>query len=84
MSIKILVPKKETKNITHVFYDGVKLAVQFYSNHGNLHKVAESTGVPVARLKTWLKDDVITDEDKKALSDVMYKPKKKKGGDKDD
>ena len=35
-------------------YDGVKLLVQFYANHGRLDLVEEKTGVPKDALQRWL------------------------------
>jgi len=54
-------------------YDGLKLLVQFYENNGALQKIEEKTGVPVLRIKKWLDDGELSEEDRGALEKPINK-----------
>ena len=54
-------------------FDGLKLIVQFYSNHGQLNKVKERTGVPVDNLKKWLDGGELSKEDRRAMEQPLDK-----------
>ena len=48
-------------------FDGVKLMVQFYDNNRALHKVQETTGIPIKRLQNFLDNDILSEKDRETL-----------------
>ena len=54
-------------------FDGLKLLVQFYDNHGALKKVEEKTGVPASRIKKWLNGGELSKEDRELLEKPVDK-----------
>ena len=48
-------------------HDGVKLACQFYANHGQLKLVELKTGVPVKRIENFLENNILSNQDRKKL-----------------
>ena len=54
-------------------FDGLKLLIQFYSNHGRLDKVESKTGVPVERIKNWLNGGELSKEDRLAMEKPIDK-----------
>jgi len=49
-------------------FDGLKLLVKFYENHGQLKQVAEKTGVPISRIQAWLDGGELSEENRGLLS----------------
>ncbi len=49
-------------------YDGLKLIVSFYDNHGCLKQVSEKSGVSISVLGDWINRDIeLSPEDRKKL-----------------
>ncbi len=53
-------------------HDGLRLLVQFYDNHGQLDKVATKSGVPEINLRKWLDGGVLSESDRKILTDIAF------------
>lgn len=49
-------------------FDGLKLLVRFYENHGQLKQVAEKTGVPIPDIQSWLDGGELSTENRELLS----------------
>lgn len=49
-------------------FDGLKLLVRFYENHGQLKQVSEKTGVAVGDIQAWLEGGKLSAENRVKLS----------------
>lgn len=57
-------------------HDGVRLACQFYANHGQLRLVELKTGVSVKRIENFLENDILSESDRDKLSAPLSNPPK--------
>ena len=48
--------------------DGLRLSLQFYSNHCRLKQVEDKTGVPAKRIENFLENDILSEDDRLLLS----------------
>lgn len=63
--------------VTRRIYDGLKLTVQFYENNSRLIQVSNKSGVPIQRLKNWLKDVIeLSNFDREKLLNCINKKNK--------
>jgi len=48
-------------------HDGIRLACQFYANHGQLKLVELKTGVSVKKIENFLENGVLSNKDREKL-----------------
>ena len=54
-------------------FDGLKLTLQFYDNHGQLHKVSKKSGVPMKYLFKFIDEDILSKEHRTMLEKSMVR-----------
>jgi hypothetical protein len=61
-------------------FDGLKLLVQFYANHGALKQIEDRSGIQTARLKEWLDGKFsLTENERQKLLDAQDTDEESKG-----